>query len=144
MYHARLSGRFMTTLLHRNICDNIRALMQTNLLRIAALICFCVFAAPFSSFAQFNSDPAAYSQSLATIPSGNAAQASLQHAVACATMAAFSPVSSNGRERAGIFGAHGILSRSGAGTSPGSDKASHRKTGSPFTSRPISSESDPG
>jgi hypothetical protein len=69
--------------------------MQTNLLRIAALSCFCVFAAPFSSFARFNDDPTAASlQNLETIPSGNTAEASLQHAVACATVAAFSPVSS--------------------------------------------------
>lgn len=92
MYQARLSGRFMTRLLRRKICDNIGGPMQTNLLGIAALSCFCAVAAPCSSFAQLNSDPAAYSQSLATIPSGNAAKASLQHAVACATMAAFSPV----------------------------------------------------
>jgi hypothetical protein len=64
-------------------------------MRIAVLSCFCVFAAPFSSFAQFDNDPTAASlQNLATIPSGNAAKASLQHAVACATAAAFSPVSS--------------------------------------------------
>ncbi len=69
--------------------------MWTNLLRIAALSCFCVFAAPLSLFAQSNSDSAApYSQTLAATPSGNAAEASLEHAVACATVGAFSPVSS--------------------------------------------------
>lgn len=88
------SGRFVTRLLHMYIYDEIRARIQTNLLRIAAFSCFCVFAVPFSSFAQPNSDPAAaYSPRLATIPSGNVAQASLQHSVACATVAVFSPVS---------------------------------------------------
>lgn len=89
-----LWGRSITKVLHMNIYDDIKATMQTNLPRIAALSCFCVFADPFSLFAQFNHDPTAASlQLLATIPSGNAAEASLQHAVACATVAAFSPVS---------------------------------------------------
>lgn len=65
--------------------------MQTNLPRIVALSCFCLLAAPFSSLAQFNSDTAASPESMAPISSSNAAEASLQHAVACATMAAFSP-----------------------------------------------------
>jgi len=66
--------------------------MQMNLLRMVALSCFCLFAAPFSSFAQFSNDiTAAPLENIATIPSGNAAEASLQRAVACATVAAFSP-----------------------------------------------------
>jgi hypothetical protein len=88
-----LSGPVMTGLLHMDIYDDLRSSMQTSLLRIAVLSCFCVLAAPFSSFAQSNSDStAAYSQ--APIPSGNAAEASLEHAVASAIAAAFSPVSS--------------------------------------------------
>jgi hypothetical protein len=84
-------------LLHMNIYDHIKTktCMQTNWLRVTALSCFCVLAAPFSSFAQFNNDPTAASlQNLATIPSFNAAVAPLQDAVACATLGAFSPVSS--------------------------------------------------
>lgn len=66
--------------------------MQTNLLRIIALSYFCLFASPFPSFAQFNNDTTAASlESLTTTPSGNAAEASLQRAVASAAMAAFSP-----------------------------------------------------
>ncbi len=84
----------MTRLLHLNVYDCIQARIQTNVLRIAALCCFCAFAAPFSLFAQFNLDPAApYPQRVATTPSGNAADASLRHAVACSAVAAFSPVS---------------------------------------------------
>jgi hypothetical protein len=68
--------------------------MQTSLLRISALSCFWVFVTPILLFAQFNNDPTAASlPKLATIPSGNAAEASLQHAVVCATIAAFLPVS---------------------------------------------------
>ena len=87
----------MTRLLDTNIYGDLGAPRRANLLRIAVLSCFCLFAAPFSSFAQFNSDSAAYLQAPATIPSGNAAEASLQHAVASATLAAFSPVPSMAR-----------------------------------------------
>lgn len=80
-----LSGRFLTRLFHMNIYDEIRARIQMNLLRIAVVSCFCVFAFPAVA--------AAYSRGLATIPSGNAAEASLQRSVACATVAVFSPVS---------------------------------------------------
>lgn len=66
--------------------------MQTNLLRMTALTCLSLFAAPFPSSAQFNGNTrAAYLESLAAISSGNAAEASLQHAVACAIMADFPP-----------------------------------------------------
>ncbi len=73
---------------------------QTNSLRIAALTCLCVFGVPFSSFAQLNGNSAAASSPTpVTIESGNAAEASLQHAVARATLAAFSPPSSRAPER---------------------------------------------
>lgn len=88
-----LSGRLVTSLFHMNIYHQLRARIQTNLLRIAALSCFCLFAVPFSSFAQCNSDPAAYSPGLTVILSENVAEGSLQHAIACATAAVFSPVS---------------------------------------------------
>lgn len=81
----------MTRLSHTNIYHDLRAPIQMDVLRIAALSCFCLLAVPFSSFAQFNSDSAAYSQTPATISSGNAAEVSLQHAIASATLAAFSP-----------------------------------------------------
>ncbi len=103
--------------------------MQTNLLRIVVSIYSCLFAAPFSSFAQFNNETtSAPSGNMATMwcaawqsnersadgqgaieleastgpvtmPSSNAAAASLQRAVACAMEAAFSrPWSMDGNE----------------------------------------------
>lgn len=69
--------------------------MRTVLLRTIALACACLFTAPFSSFAQTNSDPAAVSpQDSAAAFSSNAAAASMQRAIARAVMAAFSPVES--------------------------------------------------
>ncbi len=66
--------------------------MQRHLLRLVALTCSCLLGAPLSSSAQFNNNTTAASlENATTISSGNAAEASLQRAVACAMVAAFSP-----------------------------------------------------
>jgi hypothetical protein len=65
--------------------------VQTNFLRIVALTCSCLFTAPFSSFAQSTSDTTAVgSENIGTLENSNAAAASLQRAVADATIAVFS------------------------------------------------------
>lgn len=65
--------------------------MQTNVLRIAALSCFCAFAAPFSLFAQASNDLAAASlRNSAIIPSSNTGPASLLNSVPSGAVAASS------------------------------------------------------